>query len=124
MAASGLQADLDRGERVQRFGWIGQPVFVAAARDGVTISEACERASEALCAAYASRRSLWQQEYERHLNWEYTEGELAQIVAFLESPAGQHYLECERRMNAYIGTSAEHLIEQIVLEAEEAVRCG
>jgi len=124
LIASGRQADIDRGKFVERVAVIGQPVFAAAAEGGATIREAFDTAFAALREAYEPHRAVWQEEYESHLNWEYSEEELAQIVAFLESPAGQHHLEGSWRMNAYIGTNTEELVEKIVGEAVDAVKAS
>ena len=64
---------------------------------------------------------IWQEEYESHINWEFAESELAQVVAFLEAPVGQHFLDGRWRMDAYISTNTEELVEQIVEEAESAI---
>jgi hypothetical protein len=71
----------------------------------------------ALTTAYAKHRAEYQEAYESHVNWEFTESELAQIVTFLESPVGKHFLDGRRRMEAYVGTDTEDLEEQIVKEA-------
>ncbi len=76
---------------------------------------------QALLVAYEPRRQAWQEEYEGHLNWEFNEAELYEIVAFLETPTGQHFLEGRRRMDAYVGTNIEHLVEEIVVAAAAAL---
>lgn len=75
----------------------------------------------ALKKAYAKHRSEYQQAYESHVNWEFTEEELAEIVAFLERPAGKHYLDGRWRMEAYVGTNTEELEERIVAEAQASL---
>lgn len=77
---------------------------------------------DALRRAYEPHRHVWQEAYESHVNWEYSEEELRQIVAFLESPAGRHFLTGEWRMNAYVGTNVEELLEQIIRQAERELR--
>ena len=67
--------------------------------------------------AYEPHRLSWQEEYESHINWEFTEAELDEIVPFLEGPSGQHFLEARWRMDAYIGTNTEHLVERIISAA-------
>ena len=75
-------------------------------------------------AAYDKHRHTWQEEYETHVNWEFDEQELLLIVEFLEGTAGQHFLEGRWRMGAYIGSDTEDLVEQIVADAEAALRDG
>ena len=99
----------------------GGAVFAAAARDGASIKDAFDAGAEALRAAYARHRHVWQEEYESHVNWEFTEAELQDIVAFLERPVGQHFLEGRWRMDAYIETNTEALLEEIAREAEAAL---
>jgi len=82
-----------------------------------SLSGGFEKRMTALKAAYAKHRDTFQQAYERHVNWEFTETELGEIVAFLESATGQHYLDGRWRMDAYVGTDTEDLIDQIVKEA-------
>jgi len=72
---------------------------------------------KALTDVYAKHRSEYQRAYEDHLNWEFTEAELAEIDDFLESRVGQHYLDGHWRMEAYVGTDTEDLEAQIVKEA-------
>jgi hypothetical protein len=71
----------------------------------------------ALTNAYAKHRAEYQKAYEDHVNWEFTEAELAEIVGFLERPVGKHFLDGRWRMEAYVGTNTEDLEEQIVREA-------
>lgn len=75
----------------------------------------------ALKKAYAKYRSAYQQAYESHVNWEFTEEELAKIVAFLESLVGKHYLDGHWRMEAYTSTNTEDLEQQIVAEAQASL---
>ena len=75
----------------------------------------------ALKKAYEKRRSAYQQAYERHVNWEFTEEELVEIVSFLERPVGKHYLDGRWRMEAYVATDTEELEEQIVAEAQASL---
>jgi hypothetical protein len=71
----------------------------------------------ALRNAYGKHRAEYQQAYEDHVNREFTEAELAEIVGFLERPVGKHFLDGRWRMEAYVGTNTEDLEEQIVKEA-------
>jgi hypothetical protein len=119
-----MQRRIDTGSFLERFAMPGGPLTeaVEAGRERISFRELFEIPMAALRRAYEPHRHVWQEEYERHLNWEYTEDELRQIVSFLESDAGRHYLEGEWRMNAYIGTNTEDLLEQIIREAEADVR--
>lgn len=121
LQAAGLQHRIDNGSFLERYAIPGGPVFTSAARDGATLRDAFDAASAALRTAYEKHRHVWQEEYESHVNWEFTEEELREIVTFLESPVGQHFLEGRWRMDAYIGTNTEELTEQIVREAEAVV---
>ena len=66
---------------------------------------------------------MWQDEYEQRVNWEFSELELEEIVAFLEGdtgplPGGALADEGLRRHDT------EDLVEQIVAEAREALVRG
>lgn len=76
-----------------------------------------EKRMAALRNAYAKHRPAYQQGYENHVNWESSEGELVEIVGFLERPVDKHFLEGRWRMDAYVRTNTEELEEQIVREA-------
>jgi hypothetical protein len=111
LRATGLQSEIDTGSFLRRYA-LGE-LFV-----DVKLREALK----ALGAAYLKHRDTWQAEYEDHVHWEFSEAELVQIVTFLESGAGQHLLEGRLRIDAYIGTNTEDLIEEIVMEAVKALR--
>jgi len=121
LRASGLQAMIDSGSHLDNLGMPGGPSygFLTEGLPEMTYGESFSAPNAALREAYAPYRGEWQDEYEGHLNWEFTEPELEQIVTFLESAAGQHYLEAGGRMKAYIGTITEHLVEEIVTQARE-----
>ncbi len=87
--------------------------------EGVTesLEAGFEKRMTALTNVYTKYRAEYQQAYEDHVNWEFTEAELAEIVGFLERPAGKHFLDGRWRMEAYVGTNTEELEEQIVNEA-------
>ena len=70
-------------------------------------------------AAYEKRRAVYQEAYEDHLNWEFTEVELQEIVTFLEAPVGQHYLDGRWRMEAYTNKNTEDIEAEIVKEAND-----
>ncbi|WP_293382658.1 DUF2059 domain-containing protein [Phenylobacterium sp. SCN 70-31] len=119
LRASGLQADIDRGGFLDTYGRAGSQLFkdLAEARPDLTLGDAMQLPMEHLRQAYLPHRQVWQDEYEGHLNWEFTEDELREIVAFLESTSGQHYLTARWRMNAYISTNTEGLVDEIIREA-------
>lgn len=121
LVASGIQHQIDTGKFVTRFGIPDGHVFTYAVERGATFGEAVDASFAVLTSAYEKHRHIWQEEYESHINWEFTESELAQIVAFIEAPVGQHFLDGRWRMDAYIGTNTEDLVEQIVDEAEKAI---
>ena len=81
------------------------------------LKDGFEKRMTALTTAYAPHRAEYQQAYEGHVNWEFTEAELAEIVGFLERPVGKHFLDGRWRMEAYVGTNTEEMEEQIVKEA-------
>jgi hypothetical protein len=124
LRATGMQRQIDTGSFLERFALPGGPLTEALASrgDSVSIRDMFAIPIDALRRAYEPHRQVWQEEYERHLNWEYTEEELGQIVTFLESDAGQHYLEGDWRMRAYVWTNTEELLEQIVRDAEVILR--
>ena len=113
---TGIQAKIDEGGFFNRFCGPGGLVFEALPPDTL-YGEAFQEARDAVRAAYEPHRNTWQSEYDNHVNWEFHEAELVEIVSFLGSPAGEHYREGMWRMNAYVGTNTEHLFEQIVREA-------
>ncbi|MEO6359983.1 MAG: DUF2059 domain-containing protein [Sphingomicrobium sp.] len=76
-----------------------------------------EKRMAALTNAYAKHRAEYQQAFEDHVNWEFTEDELTEIVGFLERPVGKHFLDGRWRMEAYVGTNTEELEAQIVKDA-------
>jgi hypothetical protein len=121
LRAIGRQDQLDSGSFLERyaFPFPGGPAWPTP-KDGVqaeTLSGAFEKRMTALKNAYAKHRSEYQNAYEGHVNWEFTEAELAEIVAFLEGPVGKHFLDGRWRMEAYVGTDTEELEEQIVKDA-------
>ena len=61
--------------------------------------------------------SQYQQAYEHHVNCEFTEAELVEIIGFLERQVDKHFLDERWRMEAYVETNVEELEEQIVKEA-------
>ena len=124
LIANGTQAEIDTGSFLQRYALPGSTLSsVAAEASGeITFGQMFKLPMDALLEAYEAHRATWQDEYERHVNWEFREDELSLIVGFLESSAGEHFLEGRWRMGAYVGTNTEHLLEQIVADAETALR--
>lgn len=114
MAASGIKTRIDGGSFLERYAFGGSPLLTAA---GASISETLD----ALQLAYEPHRLTWQAAYESHINWEFTEPELEEIVLFLEGPSGQHFLEARWRMDTYVNTDTEHLVEQIISTAAAAL---
>lgn len=124
MQLTGLQRRLDTGSFLERYALPGGPMWQPSAtgsQDLATFRQLLETRIAALNRAYARHRATYQREYEHHINWEFTEAELEEIVAFLSRPAGQHYLGGSWRMEAYVGTNVEELEEQIVREAMASI---
>jgi hypothetical protein len=121
---NGTQRRIDTGSFLEGYALPdGRLSQALGARGGqATLRELFTTPMDALRRAYEPHRQVWQQEYERHVNWEYSEVELREIVTFLESRAGRHFLTGEWRMNAYVGTNTEELLEQIVRTAETELR--
>jgi len=116
MKASGLQDRLDSGSFLERYAL--RPEVGWHKTDTTTnLLEAITGPIEALKAAYQKYRHDYQEAYEEHINWEFTEQELARIVDFLESPTGRHYLDGTWRMEAYTGTNMEETEAALVSEA-------
>jgi hypothetical protein len=118
LRAIGLQDQLDSGSFLERYALPGGPMWqVTNSHVSNAFKEGFEQRFAALKNAYASHRAEYQEAYEHHVNWEFTEAELAQIVSFLESPVGKHYLDGRWRMEAYVGTETEDMEQQIVKNA-------
>lgn len=119
LTAIGLQNQLDTGSFLQRYAIPGGPMWQLSNGQAITenLGDGLERRMAALTSAYAKHRAEYQQEYEDHVNWEFTEPELMEIVTFLEGPTGKHFLDGRWRMQAYVETNTEELEEQIVKEA-------
>ena len=119
LRAIGLQDQLDTGSFLERYAMPGGPMWEVSTGEAPigSLNGGFEERMTALKNAYAKHRTEYQQEYEDHVNWEFTEAELTEIVSFLERPVGRHFLEGRWRMGAYVGTNTEELEEQIVREA-------
>jgi hypothetical protein len=126
LVLNGTQAEIDSGSFLERFAFPGSPLSLAAANASgeITFRQAFELPMAALLKAYDKHRATRQEEYESHVNWEFTEDELSLIVSFLESAAGAHFLDGRWRMGAYVGTNTESLIEQIIAEAQAPLSSG
>ncbi|MBX7534031.1 DUF2059 domain-containing protein [Qipengyuania sp. 1XM1-15A] len=119
MTVVGIQSRLDSGSFLEQYAFIAE---LGWHEGEVEISEALTGPVEALKAEYEKYRSIYQSEYEQHLNWEFTEDELRQMVAFFETPVGRHYLAGSWRMEAYIGTNMEETEQALVAEAVKSYR--
>jgi len=118
LRAIGRQQELDSGSFLERYAVPGGPMWgKSMTRPSETLGGGFEKRMEALRAAYSRHRSEYQEAYEQHVNWEFTEDELAEIVNFLEKPVGKHYLDGRWRMDAYVHTDMEDTEAQIVKEA-------
>nr|WP_294170989.1 hypothetical protein [uncultured Sphingomonas sp.] len=119
LRAIGLQQQLDSGSFLERYAIPGGPMWQVSSGQAVqeSLTGGFEKRMTALTNAYAKHRAEYQQAYEDHVNWEFTEGELTEMVGFLERPVGKHFLDGRWRMEAYVGTNTEELEEQIVKEA-------
>lgn len=119
MKASGLQERLDSGSFLERYA-LAQELDWQKGKATVTIDEMLTGPIDALKLAYKKYRPLYQNAYEEHLNWEFTELELEQMTTFLESTTGRHYLDGTWRMNAYTDTNTDHTEAKLVAEAVAA----
>ena len=123
LRAIGRQDQLDTGSFLERYAIPGGELWPVT--PGSQVSESLmggfETRMSALKKAYEKHRSAYQRAFEGHVNWEFSEPELAQIVDFLESPVGKHYLEGRWRMEAYVGTVTEEMEAQIVAEAKASL---
>jgi len=124
MRAIGLQDQIDTGSFLQRYAIPGGPMWKVTSGKALTedLTGGFHVRFEALKAAYEKRRSVYRQAYEDHLNWEFTETELSEIVTFLETPVGQHYLDGRWRMEAYTTTNTEDMEAEIVKEATDSLQ--
>lgn len=116
MRASGLQERLDSGSFLERYAFIPALDWTRG-RTTITFGEATLGPIRTLKSVYEKYRPAYQEAYESHINWEFTEEELRQMVGFFESPVGQHYLDGTWRMDAYTGTNMEGTEEALVNEA-------
>ncbi len=123
MRVTGLQTRLDSGSQLERYAYI--PELGWSGSDGqFALLDIFAKRLAALQTAYAHYRPIFQEQYEGHINWEYTEQELRQMVEFFSSPVGQHYLDGSWRTDAYAGTNLEDVEQALVEEAIAAHREG
>lgn len=120
LRAIGRQDQLDTGSFLEHYAIPGGPMWHVDPGSQIieNLSDGFRLRMSALNKVYAKHRFEYQQAYESHVNWEFTEDELSEIVAFLERPVGKHYLDGRWRMEAYTGTNTEELEERIVTEAQ------
>lgn len=121
MRASGLQGRLESGTFLERYALIPELNWHEG-RPTITLLDAVIGPIDTLKSVYEKYRSTYEEAFESHINWEFTDDELREMIAFLESPAGQHYLDGTWRMEAYIGTTLEETEEALVREAVSLYR--
>lgn len=107
--ASGIQRQIDNGDHLAKYAH-ASPLLISA-------DAPIAKVLQTLRVVYEPYRQAWQEEYECHVNGEFSEAELAEVVDFLERPAGQLFLQSRWRMDAYISTNTEHLLEEIIVAA-------
>ena len=125
MTVVGVQSRLDSGSFLERYAFVpelGWHEGGVESRKESNLLEELTGPIEALKAVYEKYRSDYQGQYEQHLNWEFTEDELRQMIAFFDSPVGKHYLDGTWRMEAYIGTNMEETEQALVAEAVQSYR--
>jgi hypothetical protein len=123
LRAIGRQEKLDSGSFLERYAMPGGAMWPIESGSQLTedLRSGFERRMSALGKAYEKQRASYQQAYEGHVNWEFTEQELATIVPFLESPVGKHYLDGRWRMEAYTDTNTEDIEQGIVAKAQASL---
>ena len=125
MTVVGIQSRLDSGSFLERYAFVpelGWHEVASESRKESNLLDGLTGRIEALKAAYERYRPVYQSEYEEHLNWEFTEDELRQMIAFFDSAVGKHYLDGTWRMEAYTGTNMEETEQALVAEAVQSYR--
>ena len=120
MTVVGIQSRLDSGSFLERYAFVPELGWHDGGNENRKESNLLDGLTgpiEALKAVYEEYRSVYQSEYEQHLNWEFTEDELRQMIVFFESSVGKHYLDGTWRMEAYIGTNMEETEQALVAKA-------
>lgn len=120
LRAIGRQDQLDSASFLERYAVPGGAMWPIKPGGQITedLRSGFERRMSALKTAYEKHRATYQKAYEHHVNWEFTEEELAAIVTFLESRVGKHYLDGRWRMEAYTDTNMEDIEQGMVAEAK------
>jgi hypothetical protein len=123
LRAIGRQDQLDSASFLERYAMPGGALWPIEPGNQLMedLRSGFERRISALKKAYEKHRATYQKAYEDHVNWEFTEEELATIVAFLESRVGKHYLDGRWRMEAYTDTNTEDIEQSIVAEAQASL---
>lgn len=125
MTVVGIQGRLDSGSFLERYAFVPELGWHEGGDEDRTESNLMDGFTgpiEALKYVYEKYRPIYQSEYEQHLNWEFTEDELRQMIAFFDSSVGKHYLDGTWRMEAYIGTNMEETEQALVAEAVQSYR--
>lgn len=125
MTVAGIQSRLDSGSFLERYAFVPELGWHEGGVENRTESNLLGGLTgpvEALNAIYEKYRPVYQSEYQQHLNWEFTEDELRQMIAFFDSSVGRHYLDGTWRMEAYIGTNMEETEQALVAEAVQSYR--
>jgi hypothetical protein len=125
MTVAGIQSRLDSGSFLERYAFVpelGWHEGGAENRTETNLLDGLAGPIEALKTVYEKYRPVYQSEYQEHLNWEFTEDELRQMIAFFDSAVGKHYLDGTWRMEAYIGTNMEETEQALVAEAVRSYR--
>jgi hypothetical protein len=117
LLATGMQERIDNAAFLQWHAAPGGMIWDAASKRGGGLLQCATRASRAVKTAYAPHREIWQEEYERHIDNAFSAEMLEQIVDFFESKAGSEFLNWQWRMDAYITTNTEELVDQILNDA-------
>ena len=123
LAASGSQDMIDSGTFLDHLAGPGGPLSDLLPAKA-SLEDHFALPLKALKQAYQKHREIWQEEYESHVDGMFEEDELSQVVDFLESPSGRRYLDARWRMDAYIETNTEAVVEHIVAEAREVLKGG
>jgi hypothetical protein len=117
LAATGVQDRIEKGSFLDRYTAPGGAVFEAGMKKAGTIVECLTCGIDAVRRAYSPHQYIWQNQYEQHIHFKFSVEQLEVIVDFLESPTRLHFRDWEWRMDAYISSNTEDIVEQIVDEA-------